>query len=200
MLLQECLKTCHCSANLTAFIWHLTNPGSLYFCMSGWLGITHFLMIIIRLVLQRLSHFVIKLIILLLLHYMILRNITIILLYFLTSGIIILDCKNWSLSLNAGTENPADEEDRQSVAVEPETGGSYVVCFTDLKPVSKSLKCKVVWYGTSCCNCNEMMLCSVLWHVFQSPRFLGNEDGEGERRILDLLNYIDYLHILLLSL
>lgn len=26
-----------------------------------------------------------------------------------------------------GTENPADEEDRQAVAVEPETGGSYVI-------------------------------------------------------------------------
>jgi len=27
----------------------------------------------------------------------------------------------------AGTENAADEENRQRIAVEPETGGSYVV-------------------------------------------------------------------------
>lgn len=44
------------------------------------------------------------------------------------------------MSLNAGTENPADEDSRQSVAVEPETGGSYVVCFADLKPFAKIIQ------------------------------------------------------------
>ena len=33
-----------------------------------------------------------------------------------------------------GTENAADDDDRQAIAVEKETGGSYVVSYIDMSP------------------------------------------------------------------
>ncbi|XP_061183940.1 dye-decolorizing peroxidase YfeX-like [Saccostrea echinata] len=68
-----------------------------------------------------------------------------------------------------GTENAADEESRQKIAVEPETGGSYVITqkwIHDLKVIDKEKdKTLESWVGRSRPDSTELSRKSITSHV-----------------------------------
>lgn len=81
-----------------------------------------------------------------------------------------------------GTENPADEDSRQSVAVEKETGGSYVITqkwIHDLKLIStEKEKTMEGWVGRSRSDSQEIRRKSASSHV---ARMTGGTDFDQKK-------------------